>query len=83
MADPTRTGKRGTTPGWGRARRLALRRDGYTCVVCGAPAQCVHHRDGDPGNDDLANLMSVCWEDHRELDAALRQARREAALGRC
>jgi hypothetical protein len=36
MADLVRTGKRGTTPGWNRARRRALRRDHWTCVVRGA-----------------------------------------------
>jgi 5-methylcytosine-specific restriction endonuclease McrA len=77
--DPARTGRRTNGAGWQRARRQALRRDGYSCRVCGQPAQTVHHVDGDAGNDDLANLLSTCWADHRELDAELRRARREQA----
>lgn len=82
MADPVRTGKRGTTPGWMRARRRALRRDHGLCVECGAPAETVHHVDGDSTNDALENCLSCCWPCHRRLDAALREARRQAAPAR-
>jgi 5-methylcytosine-specific restriction endonuclease McrA len=43
-------------------RPAVLKRDGYTCQLCGAPANAVDHivpyRDG--GTDDLSNLRALC-----------------------
>ena len=58
---------------WSRARRLALRRDGYRCASCGKAARLeVHHETplssgGAPF--DLDNLKSLCRSCHIVLSA--------------
>ena len=47
---------------WAVLRESVLERDGRTCRYCGwaKPPFHVHHVDGDPRNDALPNLMTVC-----------------------
>ena len=51
---------------WRRQRERALRRDGYVCVRCGAPAVEVGHVKARAygGTDELPNLRSLCRECH-------------------
>ena len=50
-----------------RLRRMVLRRDGYLCQRCGAPATDVDHvvprHRG--GSDRMDNLVSLCGPCHR------------------
>ncbi|WP_440066466.1 HNH endonuclease [Streptosporangium sp. OZ121] len=49
---------------WERRRLIVLRRDNYTCYVCGADGTEVDHVN--PGDDhDLANLAAICRECHK------------------
>jgi hypothetical protein len=47
-------------------REAVTARDGNTCLACGivsvrgGPGLDVHHRDGDHGNNDPANLVTLC-----------------------
>ena len=62
---------------WEKARRAALERDEYLCQKCLRPATQVHHRrpkksggTSDPEiNFGLANLISLCLEDHAWIHA--------------
>jgi 5-methylcytosine-specific restriction endonuclease McrA len=60
---------RGTAE-WKQARAAAQRRDGYRCARCGLTNRKtrleVHHIDGDPFNNDLANLETLCLRHHQE-----------------
>ena len=57
---------------WQTARQQALRRDGYTCCMCGGHAEEVHHIiELTPGNINnpmialnLDNLQSLCHNCH-------------------
>jgi HNH endonuclease len=55
---------------WKQARAAAQRRDGYRCVRCGLTNRRtkleVHHIDGNPLNNDLANLETLCVTHHRQ-----------------
>ena len=53
---------------WRRLRRVVIERDGWSCQRCGrhAPLE-VHHADGDPGNNELENLTTLCRRCHIEL----------------
>ena len=59
---------------WKRARRLALRRDYYTCADCDGRANEVHHiieLTPENINDinitlNLNNLMSLCHDCHKK-----------------
>lgn len=55
-------------PGWNGVRALAIQRDGYCCVACGATADLqVHHRlsVADGGTNTLGNLETVCSRCHK------------------
>jgi len=56
---------------WKTLRLACLKRDGFHCVLCGAPAVVADHvvsrRDG--GRDELGNLRSLC----RDCDNRLRE----------
>jgi 5-methylcytosine-specific restriction endonuclease McrA len=56
---------------WKALREACLRRDGYRCVLCGAPAVVADHRvtRRAGGRDELANLRSLC----RRCDNAARE----------
>ena len=74
---------------WKMVRESALRRDNYLCVVCGKPADEVHHiKHLSPDNIydpsvslNLENLQSLCrdchFEAHRGEHASGRAAREE------
>jgi 5-methylcytosine-specific restriction endonuclease McrA len=73
-ADPSKTGRRGTSAGWRRARGLSLWRHDYTCQRCGKQKATldrlgkkleVHHVDGDSSNDRQSNLRPLCEDCHR------------------
>jgi len=57
---------------WQKVRTFVLMRDRYKCVLCGRPAEEVHHKEHlQPGNIwDIKitlnpdNLISLCKEDH-------------------
>jgi 5-methylcytosine-specific restriction endonuclease McrA len=54
--------------GWNRLRKLALKRDGHRCVVCGATEGLqVHHRVpiAAGGAHVLSNLIVLCRVHHR------------------
>jgi 5-methylcytosine-specific restriction protein A len=71
---------------WARVRFLALRRDGFACVQCGARGrlECDHIisiRTAPERVYDLTNLQALCRECHaaktdRELGRAQNQAKR-------
>ena len=60
------------SPEWQMARQAALMRDNYLCVMCGAPADEVHHiKHLSPSNIgdtsitmSLDNLISLCKACH-------------------
>lgn len=62
---------------WTRAKRLVAERDRGECLVCGGEATDIHHRmpkgmggTSDPDrNYGLANLVSLCREDHDHVHA--------------
>ena len=50
-----------TGPRWERLRRYVLDRDSWCCTKCGWYGRLeVHHRDGDPMNNDPSNLLTLC-----------------------
>jgi 5-methylcytosine-specific restriction enzyme A len=57
------------TPEWEALRKACLERDGYRCVICGAPAVVADHiisrKRG--GLDRLDNLRSLCRTDDNRL----------------
>jgi len=74
-----RTGQRGTSSKWRTARQLALERDRGRCTACGMNELelrryglklHVHHVNGNPRDDRLANLRTVCEVCHRQLTSA-------------
>ena len=61
---------RGTAT-WKAARAAAQQRDGYRCVLTNRKTKLeVHHKDGNPLNNDLANLETLCVRHHREAGGA-------------
>ena len=42
-------------------------RESYCCPICGYDGEAleVHHRDGDPLNNHLVNLIAICNRCHR------------------
>lgn len=57
---------------FGGNRQVALERDGYKCVICGATKELiVHHKDEtgqtEKPNNTLENLMTVCKACHIEI----------------
>jgi 5-methylcytosine-specific restriction endonuclease McrA len=66
---------RGTAT-WKAARAAAQQRDGYRCVLTNRKTKLeVHHKDGNPLNNDLANLETLCVGHHREAEGAPPTAR--------
>lgn len=57
---------------WREVRQQALKRDCFTCSMCGGLANLVHHKT-EVRTDwtrrlDLSNLESVCRECHNKID---------------
>jgi hypothetical protein len=51
-----------------RLREQVKARQAYRCAACGAscvPLE-VHHRDSDPANNALRNLVALCRDCHRK-----------------
>ncbi len=42
-----------------------------SCEECGAPATHRHHKDGNPGNNDLSNLAQLCCRCHLKVHGQL------------
>lgn len=58
--------RRATLPkDWPRRRAKVLRRDGYRCTRCGAPATDVDHA-GDRNDHRYESLRSLCGDCHTE-----------------
>jgi 5-methylcytosine-specific restriction protein A len=54
---------------WPERRLRVLRRDGYRCQECGAPATEVDHV-GSPYDHSMSNLRALCSDCHRKRTAA-------------
>jgi len=67
-------------PGWRRLRASILKRDGYRCVECGAPATEVHHIVDRAlgGTDHPSNLESLCAPHHQARTVAAAARARKA-----
>jgi 5-methylcytosine-specific restriction endonuclease McrA len=85
-------GRRGSDWEWVKARTRALARDSYTCRECERTEREVrlagghlevHHVDGNPQNNDLSNLLTLCSLGcHRAADTMIRIERRRKAHAR-
>jgi 5-methylcytosine-specific restriction endonuclease McrA len=68
-------------------RRRIVQRDGNRCVACGitegrhrelyGSGLQVHHRDGDPRNNDPTNLETRCRSCHNKADATVKKQRQQ------
>jgi 5-methylcytosine-specific restriction endonuclease McrA len=72
------TGRRRDTPEWRRLRKRIKSRDRWRCARCGARERIgiwldVHHIDGNPNNNALSNLVTLCKTCHRVAQAELAQ----------
>lgn len=46
-------------------RKQVLERDWWVCIICWTSDWLViHHRDRNPRNNDINNLVTVCWHHH-------------------
>lgn len=45
---------------WRQIRKQILRRDEYTCQICGSHGDQVDHKDGDSHNNEPSNLWTLC-----------------------
>ncbi len=81
---PIRARDKYALPGWKAIRNAILDRDGQQCTVCGGGKDLhIHHLDGDPTNDDPANLLTLCGICHARVHTELRReggARRVARV---
>ena len=52
-----------------KMRDLVRARDYHSCIICGAPAQEIHHIEprSNGGTNDLDNLCCVCWYCHHAV----------------
>ena len=53
-----------------RARRLFSNKQ--PCEICGKDAE-IHHRDGNPFNNEATNISWLCRFHHMEVDGRLEQ----------
>lgn len=66
---------------WRRVRKLALKRDNYTCILCGITKEKmlenptgnrtkdylnVHHLE--PPNQELDKIVTLCWFCHKKME---------------
>lgn len=62
---------------WKKQREYILRRDSYLCVLCGQPAEEVHHKiylTPENINNPMislheSNLISLCGDCHKKIHA--------------
>jgi HNH endonuclease len=53
---------------WKRLRREVIDAAGGRCQACGSPESIeVHHRDWNPADNDVGNLVALCWFCHNRL----------------
>jgi 5-methylcytosine-specific restriction endonuclease McrA len=64
-------------PGWSSTRERIMKRDGYACRSCGAPAAEVHHLVPGAESDEL--LVALCEPCHLPISLAQAAAARAAA----
>jgi hypothetical protein len=69
---PLDVGRTSRTATGAQRRALATRDGGCVIPGCGVPAEAcqIHHLQewADGGSTDLANLVSLCWAHHRQVD---------------
>jgi len=44
-------------------------RSDRVCVVCKAPGDHIHHLDGNPSNNEIENLVLLCFRHHDDISA--------------
>lgn len=49
---------------FGGNRQFVLKRDKHRCVVCNKIGNIVHHKDLNPLNNDVENLITCCQSHH-------------------
>jgi hypothetical protein len=50
-------------------RELGLEAHGTECAVCGDEEDVIHHRDGNKSNNDVSNLIPLCYACHQKVHA--------------
>lgn len=60
---------RGYDTRWQKVRAIKLGREPLCQCGCGKLAECVHHLDRNPKNNDIDNLMSMATECHSKIHA--------------
>jgi len=55
------------------ARRKALKAFEPICVVCGKPEEHCHHKDCNPANNDITNLVLLCEPCHIDIHREIRE----------
>ena len=51
---------------WQEIRQEVINRDGV-CQICGGEGSGIHHIDHDRRNNNLVNLVYLCWPCHRSI----------------
>jgi 5-methylcytosine-specific restriction endonuclease McrA len=63
------TGQRGSTRRWRKTRAKRIAIDSGRCTECGSTEFLhVHHVDGDPTDDRMSNLRTLCEDCHRAVE---------------
>jgi hypothetical protein len=67
-------GRAGYPSNWAELAKRVKEAAGWRCEACGAPhnpaaGYCltVHHKDGDPGNNNPENLVALCQRCHLKV----------------
>lgn len=66
---------------WKEIALEVKKRAGFRCEICGAESSfghilTVHHKDGNPANNDPENLIALCQRCHLSVQGSGRRARR-------
>lgn len=70
------TGERGSTRRWRKTRAKRIAIDGQRCTECGSTELLhVHHVDGNPADDRMSNLCTLCQGCHEEVERTKGAAR--------